>query len=199
MNTMRYHDTTMATQKPRYFKTPDAFRKWLESHHASKAELLVGYYKVSCCRPSMTWSESVDQALCFGWIDGVRRRIDDERYCIRFTPRRSGSKWSDVNLKKVAKLKRAGLMTPAGLAAYERRVVGRSAGYAYEENVKPLSPAMIRKFRSHGKAWKFFQAQAPAYKKKVTHWVTSAKQEATRERRLGKLIEACEKGTFRGL
>jgi uncharacterized protein YdeI (YjbR/CyaY-like superfamily) len=142
----------------------------------------------------MTWSESVDQALCFGWIDGVRRRIDDERYCIRFTPRRSGSKWGDVNLKKVAKLKREGLMTPAGLAAYERRVVGRRAGYAYEQNVKQLTPAMIREFRSHGKAWEFFQAQAPSYKKKVSRWITSAKQVATRERRLSKLIEAWEKG-----
>ena len=184
----------MTTQKPRYFKTPDAFRKWLERHHASKSELLVGYYKVDSGRSSMTWSESVDQALCFGWIDGVRRRINDECYCIRFTPRRSGSKWSDVNLKKVAKLKREGLMTPAGLAAYKRRVVGRRAGYAYEENVKQLTAAMIREFRSHSEAWKFFQSQAPSYKKKVTHWITSAKQEATRERRLSKLIEACEKG-----
>jgi uncharacterized protein YdeI (YjbR/CyaY-like superfamily) len=191
---MGYPDAAMGTQKPRYFKTPDAFRKWLERHHASKGELLVGYYKVGSGRPSMTWSESVDQALCFGWIDGVRRRIDDERYCIRFTPRRSDSKWSDVNLKKVAKLKREGLMTPAGLATYERRVVGRRAGYPYEENVKQLTPAMIREFRSHGEAWEFFQGQAPSYKMKVTHWITSAKQAATRERRLSKLIEACEKG-----
>lgn len=191
---MGYPDIAMGTEKPRYFKTPDAFRKWLERHHASKGELLVGYYKVGSGRPSMTWSESVDQALCFGWIDGVRRRIDDERYCIRFTPRRSGSKWSDVNLKKVAKLKRQGLMTPAGLAAHKGRVVGRRAGYAYEENVKPLTPSMIREFRSRAKAWEFFQAQAPSYKKKVTHWITSAKQEATRERRLNKLIEACDKG-----
>jgi len=191
---MDYPDIAMGTQKPRYLKTPDAFRKWLERHHASKGELLVGYYKVDSGRPSMTWSESVDQALCFGWIDGVRRRIDDERYCIRFTPRRFSSKWSDVNLKKVAKLKREGLMTPAGLATYERRVVGRRAGHAYEENVKQLTPAMIREFRSHGEAWEFFQGQAPSYKKKVTQWITSAKQAATRERRLSKLIEACEKG-----
>ena len=191
---MGYPDTAMAPRKPRYFKTQDAFRKWLERHHASNGELLVGYCKVDSGRPSMTWSESVDQALCFGWIDGVRRRIDDECYCIRFTPRRSGSKWSDVNLKKVAKLKREGLMTPAGLAAYERRVVGRRAGYAYEENIKQLTPAMIREFRSHRKAWKFFQAQAPSYRKKITHWITSAKQQSTRERRLSKMIEACEKG-----
>jgi uncharacterized protein YdeI (YjbR/CyaY-like superfamily) len=184
----------MTTPKARYFKSQDAFRKWLERHHASKKELLVGYYKVATGRPSMTWSESVDQALCFGWIDGVRRRVDDERYCIRFTPRRPGSKWSDVNLKKVVKLKREGLMMPAGLEAYRKRIVGRRAGYACEENVKQLSPAMTREFRSHGKAWEFFQALAPSYKKKVTHWVTSAKQEATRERRLRKLIEAFEKG-----
>ena len=184
----------MANPKPRYFKTQDAFRKWLERYHASKDELLVGYYKVDSGRPSMTWPESVDQALCFGWIDGIRRRIDDESYCIRFTPRRRGSKWSDVNLKKVTKLKRAGLMAPAGLAADDALVVGRRAGYAYEENTKPLSAAMTREFRAQRKAWEFFQAQAPSQRKKLTHWVTSAKQEATRERRLGKLIEACKKG-----
>jgi uncharacterized protein YdeI (YjbR/CyaY-like superfamily) len=184
----------MGTPNPRYFKTPEAFRKWLERDHASKDELLVGYHKVASGHPSMTWSESVDQALCFGWIDGVRRRIDDQRYCIRFTPRRPGSKWSDVNLKKVAKLKREGLMRPAGLAAFKRRVVGRRAGYAYEENIKQLTPAMTRELRSNRKAWEFFQGLPPSHKKKVTHWVTSAKQEATRKRRLGKLIEACEKG-----
>lgn len=184
----------MATSKPRYFKSPEAFRAWLARHHASKDELLVGYYKVATGRPSMTWSESVDQALCFGWIDGIRRRVDDERYSIRFTPRRPGSKWSDVNLKKVAKLKRAGLMAPAGLAAFEKRIVGRRAGYAYEENIKPFPAAMLREFRAHGEAWSFFREQAPSYRKKVTHWVTSAKQEATRERRLRKLIEACAKG-----
>jgi uncharacterized protein YdeI (YjbR/CyaY-like superfamily) len=184
----------MSTPKPRFFKTPEAFRKWLDRHHASRDELLVGYYKVASGRPSMTWSESVDQALCYGWIDGVRRRVDDERYCIRFTPRRPGSKWSDVNLKKVAQLKREGLMTPAGLEAYKRRVVGRRADYAYEENVKPFPAALLREFRSHSEAWKFFQSLSPSYKRKVTHWITSAKQEATRERRLRKLIEACEKG-----
>lgn len=184
----------MSATKPRFFKTLDAFRKWLDRHHASQDELLVGYYKVDSGRPSMTWSESVDQALCYGWIDGVRRSIDDESYCIRFTPRRPGSKWSDVNLKKVAKLKGAGRMTPAGLAAFDRRVVGRRAGYTYEENVKPFPRTALREFRSHGEAWRFFQAQPPSYKKKVTHWVTSAKQEATRERRLRKLIEACERG-----
>lgn len=142
----------------------------------------------------MTWSESVDQALCFGWIDGVRRRIDDEAYCIRFTPRKEGSKWSDVNLKKVKSLKKDRMMMPAGLAAYERRIVGREAGYAYEENTKELSPKLAKLFRSHREAWNFFEAQAPSWKKKILHWVTCAKQESTRRRRLEKLIEACEKG-----
>ncbi len=191
---MDYAGGIMAIKKPRYFKSQEAFRNWLEKHHDSKDELLVGYYKVGTGKPSMTWSESVDQALCFGWIDGVRRRIDDERYCIRFTPRRPGSKWSDVNLKKIGKLKREGLMTPAGLEAYGRRVVGRRSGYAYEENTKDFTTAMKREFRSHPEAWKFFRAQAPSWKKKVTHWVTSAKQEATRDRRMRKLIEGCERG-----
>lgn len=184
----------MSTPKPRFFKSADAFRKWLERHHASKDELFVGYYKIATGKPSMTWSESVDQALCFGWIDGIRRKIDDEAYCIRFTPRRSGSKWSDVNLRKVKQLKRDGLMAPAGIAAFEKRVVGRRAGYAYEENIKELPAAFLREFRANKKAWAFFQGVAPSYRKKVTHWVTSAKQETTRVRRLAKLIDACEKG-----
>jgi uncharacterized protein YdeI (YjbR/CyaY-like superfamily) len=184
----------MAAPKPRFFKTPEDFRKWLERHHASKDEVLVGYWKVDSGEPSLTWSESVDQALCFGWIDGVRRSLGGASYCIRFTPRRPGSQWSDVNLKKVEQLARAGRMAPAGLAAWKQRAVGRKAGYSFEENVKRLPPAMVREFRANRKAWAFFQQRPPSYRKKATHWITSAKQEATRKRRLRVLIDACERG-----
>ena len=184
----------MAAGKPRFFRNQELFRKWLDRHHASSSELIVGYYKVDSGKASMTWPESVDQALCYGWIDGVRRRIDDVSYCIRFTPRKRGSKWSDVNLKKVATLKRKGLMRPAGLAAYEARVVGRRAGYAYEEETRPLSPEMERRFRANKKAWAFFEQQPPSFRKKVLHWLTSAKREETRQRRLVKAIASFEKG-----
>ena len=154
----------------------------------------MGYYKVGSGMPSMTWSESVDQALCYGWIDGVRRRIDELSYSIRFTPRRPGSKWSDVNLKKVEALKRKKLMRAAGLAAYDRRVVGRFAGYAYEETLRELPRRTDKEFRRHKRAWTFFQQQPTSWKKKVLHWLASAKQDATRERRLRKLIERCNRG-----
>jgi uncharacterized protein YdeI (YjbR/CyaY-like superfamily) len=180
--------------RPRFFKTQDDFRRWLARHHRTETELLVGYYKVDSGKPSMTWSESVDQALCYGWIDGVRRRIDELSYSIRFTPRKPGSRWSDVNLKKVELLKRKKLMRAAGLAAYDRRVVGRHAGYAYDENLKELPPRTEREFRRHKQAWAFFEQQPPFWRKKVIHWLASAKQEATRERRLRKLIEGCERG-----
>ncbi len=184
----------MPSTKPRFFRTQEQFRTWLERNHQERTELIVGYWKVDSGKPSMTWSESVDQALCYGWIDGIRRRIDDVSYCIRFTPRKPASKWSDVNLKKVTKLKRAGLMQPAGLEAWKRRVVGRKAGYAYEEQTKPLSKAMEREFRRNTKAWTFFQSLPPSSRQKITHWLTSAKRESTRERRLRRAIASCEAG-----
>ncbi len=184
----------MPPAKPRFFRTQDDFRGWLDRNQAKRTELIVGYWKVDSGKPSMTWSESVDQALCYGWIDGIRRRIDDESYCIRFTPRKPGSRWSDVNLKKVTKLKRAGLMEPEGLAAWKRRVVGRKAGYAYEEETRQLSPPMEREFRANRKAWSFFRELPPSYKQKIVHWLTSAKQASTRERRLRRAIASCEAG-----
>ena len=180
--------------RPRFFKTQDDFRRWLARHHKTKSKLIVGYYKVGSGKPSMTWSESVDQALCYGWIDGIRRRIDEDSYSIRFTPRRPGSKWSNVNLEKVEVLKRKKLMRAAGIAAYERRVEGRRAGYAYEETFEELPRETESEFRRHKKAWAFFEQQPPSWKKKVIHWLTSAKREATRDRRLRKLIEGCERG-----
>ena len=183
-----------AKPKPKFFASQDEFRSWLAKNHKSADELIVGYYKVHTGRPSMTWSESVDQALCYGWIDGIRRKIDEDRYCIRFTPRKPGSKWSDVNLEKFEVLRRKKLMRKAGLEAYERRVVGRRAGYAYEENTKALPQEFEKALRANRQVWAFFDSGPPSWKKKVIHWLTSAKQDATRLRRLEKLIEGCKRG-----
>jgi uncharacterized protein YdeI (YjbR/CyaY-like superfamily) len=184
---------------PIFFATPAAFRKWLEKHHAAKAELLVGFYKKDSGKPSITWPESVDQALCFGWIDGVRRRIDDVSYSIRFTPRKSVSNWSAINIARVAELTRLGLMAPAGLRAFERRREEKSAIYAYENKVRTLAPADEKRFRANRKAWTFFTAQAPSYQRVAIYWVTSAKREETRERRLATLIDDSANGRRIGI
>jgi uncharacterized protein YdeI (YjbR/CyaY-like superfamily) len=175
--------------KPTFFASPAAFRKWLEKNHASATELLVGYYKKDSGKPSMTWPESVDQALCFGWIDGVRGRIDDVSYSIRFTPRKSISNWSAINIARVAELTKLGQMAPAGLRAFKQRRDDKSAIYAYENAVRTLDPADEKKFRADKKAWKFFNAQPPGYRRLSIYWVTSAKREETRVRRLATLIE----------
>jgi uncharacterized protein YdeI (YjbR/CyaY-like superfamily) len=173
-----------------FFETQDKFRKWLEKHHEKETELIVGYYKVDSGKPSMTWSQSVDQALCFGWIDGVRRSIDKESYCIRFTPRRSDSNWSKVNINKVEKLTKAGLMKPAGLKAFSHWKDNKSKMYSYENDVPILDPDLEKQFRKEKAAWDFFMKQAPSYKKAVTSWIMSAKQEETRQSRLEKTIKA---------
>jgi uncharacterized protein YdeI (YjbR/CyaY-like superfamily) len=180
-----------------FFATSSEFRKWLEANHQTETELLVGYYKVGTGKPSMNWSESVDEALCFGWIDGVRRTIDAESYCNRFTPRNPKSNWSAVNIKKVEELIRLGKMMPAGLAAYEKRSNARSAIYSYENRPESFTPEMEAWFRENDKAWSFFSDQAPSYRKTTIYWVMSAKQEATQKSRLEKLIEACEAGKRR--
>jgi uncharacterized protein YdeI (YjbR/CyaY-like superfamily) len=179
---------------PLIFDSPTSFRKWLEKNHRAETELLVGYYKVDTKKPSMTWSESVDEALCFGWIDGIRRSVNNESYCIRFTPRNPQSNWSAVNIKKVEEMIRLGKMTSAGLAAYERRLAARSAIYSYENRPEKLDTEMEAQFQEHNKAWIFFNTQAPSYQKTRIYWVMSAKQEATRIQRLVKLIRACESG-----
>lgn len=184
----------MAALNPRYFDTPRSFRSWLEKNHDRAGELLVGFYKRDSGRPSITWPESVDEALCFGWIDGVRRRIDDESYCIRFTPRRKGSIWSAVNIKRANELIKTGRMQPAGLAAFEKRIEAKSRVYAYENPVKELAPADQKRFRANPKAWKFFNDQPPWYRRVTIHWVVSAKKEETRARRLGTLIEDSAQG-----
>lgn len=178
--------------KPTFFPIQTDFRRWLEENHDKETELLVGLYKVGTGKPSMTWAESVDQALCFGWIDGVRRKIDAESYSIRFTPRKAKSVWSAVNIKKIEELTKQGLMTPAGLAAFARRDENKSRIYAYERQAAKLSAESEEQFRANKKAWEFFQNQAPSYRKVVIYWVMSAKQDATRQRRLEKLIVESE-------
>ena len=181
--------------KPRYFKKAEDFRTWLERHAGTADELLVGFHKVGSGRPSMSWSESVDEALCFGWIDGVRRRIDDTSYTIRFTPRRPGSNWSAVNIAKVASLQEQGRMREAGLAAFGRRTEKKSGVYAYEqEETAGFAPDEERAFRRRRRAWTFFEGTPPSYRKVVLHWVTSAKKPETRARRLAQLVEACARG-----
>ena len=177
---------------PSFFATASAFRDWLEANAAAAPELLVGFHKVGSGRPSLSWSESVDEALCFGWIDGVRRRLDDASYSIRFTPRRPTSIWSAVNTAKFEQLQIQGRMTVAGARAFAHRQEHRSVVYAYEQEVAAeLSPPELQEFQRTGAAWEFFQATPPGYRKVVLHWVTSAKQAATRASRLAKLLRAC--------
>ena len=176
--------------EPIFFEGPAEFRGWLEEHHDDEAELLVGFHKKGSGRPSMTWPESVDQALCFGWIDGVRRGIDEHSYTIRFTPRKARSTWSVVNVKRAQELVEEGLMRPAGLAAFERRSEGRTGIYSYEQREEAkLDPAAEKEFRANRRAWAFFSDQTPSYRRTATHWVIRAKKEETRRRRLRTLIE----------
>nr|WP_315190726.1 YdeI/OmpD-associated family protein [uncultured Albidiferax sp.] len=180
---------------PTFFPTPDAFRQWLTTHASTATELLVGYHKVGSGTPSMAWSESVDEALCFGWIDGVRRRIDDAAYSIRFTPRKPTSIWSAVNIAKCAQLQAEGRMTAAGAQALARRTQARSAVYSHEQAVPAvLSADELAAFQRQFAAWQFFVATPPGYQKVVLHWVCSAKKAATRCTRLAKLVEACAAG-----
>ena len=182
--------------KPRFFATPAQFRSWLAKHHKAAGELLVGFYKKDSGKPSMTWPQSVDEALCVGWIDGVRRRLDEEAYTIRFTPRRKGSIWSAVNIKRVGELAKAGLMRPAGLAAFEKRDEKKSAIYSYEQRTTTeFDPAYEKKVRANRKAWAFLEAQPPWYQRQLRHHVMSAKNEATRLRRLQAAIDAFAKGS----
>lgn len=180
---------------PLFFADAAAFRAWLASHAASATELLVGYHKVSSGRPCMSWSDSVDEALCVGWIDGVRRRIDDQRYSIRFTPRKPSSIWSTVNIAKVDKLRAERRMTPAGERAFALCSEARSGIYSHEQaEAAQLSPAELQAFQRHPGAWQFFDHTPPSYRKRMLHWVTSAKRDETRASRLGRLVEACIAG-----
>ncbi|HKG92040.1 MAG TPA: YdeI/OmpD-associated family protein [Gemmatimonadaceae bacterium] len=185
----------MAAATPTFFATPADFRAWLERHHDTGRELLVGFYKKGAGKPSITWPESVDEALCFGWIDGVRRSIDDESYSIRFTPRKPRSNWSAVNVARVAALTKAGRMHPAGLAAFEARAPERTGIYAYEQRTTAeLSPADEKRFRANKKAWAFFESQPPGYRHLALWWVVTAKKEETRQKRLATLIDDSANG-----
>ena len=176
--------------EPLFFATPAEFRAWLEAHHATEREVVVGFYKKASGRPSITWQESVDEALCFGWIDGIRRRVDDESYSNRFTPRKARSNWSAINIQRAQELIEEGRMTPAGLAAFEARTDDRSAIYSYEQRRKAkLDPEQERRFRANAAAWEWFSARPPSYRSAAVYWVTSAKKPETRERRLAALIE----------
>jgi uncharacterized protein YdeI (YjbR/CyaY-like superfamily) len=175
---------------PTFFPTPADFRRWLEQHHESESELLVGFYKKGSGKPSITWPESVDEALSFGWIDGVRKRIDDESYTIRFTPRKEASNWSAINIKRVGELTKLGRMHPAGLRAFEQRKEDKSRIYSYENAPRTLPPEMELQFRKKNrKAWEWYSAQPPSYRRVTTFWVVSAKREETRAKRLAALIE----------
>ena len=174
-----------------FFASPAGFRTWLERHAASRTELVVRFHKVGTGRPSISWPEAVDEALCVGWIDGVRKRIHAHRYQIRFTPRKPISTWSAVNIARAEALIREGRITPPGLAAYQRRSVAKSRTYSYEQAATAaLAPDEEKAFRRLKVAWAFFESQAPGYRKIVLWWIVSAKQPATRQRRLTKLIGA---------
>lgn len=182
------------TAKPKFFATPEKFREWLEKNHASETELLVGFHKKSSGKKSITYAEALDEALCFGWIDGVKRSLNETSYTQRFTPRRARSIWSLVNVKHVERLKKEGRMHAAGLAAYEQRDPKRTGIYAFENAPRDLSADYEKQFRKVKGAWEYFQTYPPYLKKTVSFWVMSAKKEETRSARLQRLIESCAKG-----
>ncbi len=183
-----------------YFESPAAFRRWLETNHDSATELTVGFHKRHTGRPSLTWPESVDEALCFGWIDGVRHSVDEDRYTIRFTPRKPSSNWSVVNIRRVEALVRDMRMRPAGLRAFEAKRADRSGVYSFEQRDQAkLSPVEERQFRANRAAWRFFEAQPPGYRRVTTFWVVSAKREETRARRLERLIRESAEGQRVGI
>lgn len=185
----------MMPAKLAFFASPNAFRAWLEKHHGQARELWVGFHKNNSGKPSITWPESVDAALCFGWIDGLRKSVNAESYSIRFTPRKSVSTWSAINIKRVGELTKMGVMQPAGLKAFERRQDDKSAIYSYEQRkTAKLSGPYEKQFRANKKAWDFFQAQPPWYRRTASWWVISAKKEETRLKRLATLIQESGRG-----
>jgi uncharacterized protein YdeI (YjbR/CyaY-like superfamily) len=184
----------LPAMKPVFFATPSALRAWLARNHATRKELWAGFYKKSSGKPNITWPEAVDAVLCFGWIDGVRKSIDETSYAIRLTPRKPRSTWSTINIKKVEEMKKPGLMQPAGLKAFELRMQKRSGIYSYEQKHNlTLEPRYEKKLRANKKAYTFFRAQPSWYQRTSTFWVMSAMKEETRETRLVTLI-ACSAG-----
>lgn len=179
---------------PQFFPTRHAFRQWLEHHHQTERELVVGFHRRDSGRPSLTWPESVEEALCFGWIDGVRHKLDDDRYTIRFTPRKPTSIWSRKNLATMERLLAERRVAPLGRRTYESRDKNKTNRYSFERDSTSFTPQQELAFRKNAKAWKFWEAQVPSYRKPATWWVVSAKQEATREKRLRTLINCSTKG-----
>jgi uncharacterized protein YdeI (YjbR/CyaY-like superfamily) len=167
---------------------------WLEENHATAAELWVGFYKSDSGKPSITWPESVDQALCFGWIDGIRKSVDKISYKIRFTPRRPGSIWSAINIKRAEELVRQKQMRPAGLKAFAARIENKSGIYSYEQRTTELAEPYATHLKKNKAAWDFFGMQPPSYRKMIGWWIVSAKKEETRMARLAKLISESAKG-----
>ena len=188
----------MSEMNPRFFKSADEFRHWLARNHARESELLIGFYRKSAGRVGITYPEALDEALCFGWIDGVKKRLDEVSYTQRFTPRRARSIWSLVNVRHVERLTAAGRMMPAGVRAFEAREPSRTGVYAFEKEAQVLAPALEKMFRARREAWKFWEAQPPGYRKVCIHWVMNAKQVETRERRLAQLIADSESGVRLG-
>ena len=177
------------SEEPTYFDSPGAFGRWLRRHHDSERELWVGFYKKATGTPSLTWPESVDEALCYGWIDGKRRRVDEARYTIRFTPRRPKSHWSAINLGRVEVLVETRRMQPAGLAAYTVRDAARADGSSYENRPRELPRPFLTRLKANPAAWTFYRARPPSYRRAATWWVVSAKRADTRDRRLQRLID----------
>jgi uncharacterized protein YdeI (YjbR/CyaY-like superfamily) len=189
-----------AAGRPRFFATPERFRAWLERNHQRATELWVGFHKRDTGKPSLTWPQSVDEALCFGWIDGIRKSLGETSYVIRFTPRRPSSRWSDVNTRRITELSAQGRVRPAGVAAFERRDPARSASYSYEQRQSSkLDRSHQRRFRANREAWAWFAAQPPWYRRVASFYVVSAKREETRARRLAILIECSARGERIGL
>ena len=182
------------TPKPRFFASPEKLRAWFAEHHATSDELLVGFHKRATGKKSITWSESVDEALSFGWIDGVRRSIDDTCYTIRFTPRRARSIWSAKNIARFHELAGEGRIEPAGQRAFDERDVARTNQYSFEQERVSFDREQMRAFRSNKEAWEFFQSQPPSYRKPATWWVISAKKDETKARRLATLIDDSQHG-----
>jgi uncharacterized protein YdeI (YjbR/CyaY-like superfamily) len=183
--------------EPIFFPNTETLRKWYEENHLKASELLVGFYKTATKKETISWSESVDEALCFGWIDSIRRSMDEERYTIRFTPRKPGSNWSAVNIEKMENLIRAGRMTEAGLIAYSRRKDNKSRIYSYETDKEfHLPKEMADEFMKNAAAWQYFQSQAASYRKVTIRWVLSAKQKDTQLKRLAELISSSAAGEW---
>lgn len=185
--------------KPKFFSTPAQFREWLERNHDSASELLIGFHKKSSGKKSITYHEALDEALCFGWIDGVRKKLNETSYMQRFTPRKPRSIWSNINVGHVERLKKEGRMHASGLAAYEKRDPKRTGIYSFENDPAKLTPLFEKKFRANKKAWDFFQEQAPYYKRLMIYRIMNAKKEETKIRKLDQLIEVSANGQRIGL